>query len=57
MKVSVHVLDTGTHIRIHQPGASERGIRVVLGRVAGSGLTDPAYDLNHERHQRERADC
>jgi hypothetical protein len=46
MKVRLHVLDTGTRVRIRQPGAGERGIWVIRGRVAGSGLTDPAYDLN-----------
>jgi hypothetical protein len=49
MKVRLHVLDTGTRVRIRQPRSGERGIWVVRGRVAGSGLTDPAYDLNHER--------
>ena len=54
MKVRLHVLDTGTRVRIRQPRAGERGIWVVRGRVAGSGLTDPAYDLDHERTGRQR---
>jgi hypothetical protein len=49
MKVRLHILDTGTRVRIRQPRASERGIWVVRGRVVGSGLDDPAYDLDHER--------
>ena len=49
MKVRLHVLDTGTRVRIRQPRPGERGIWIVRGRVAGSGLNDPAYDLNHER--------
>jgi hypothetical protein len=54
MKVRLHVLEDGTRVRIRQPGAGERGIWVVRGRVAGSGLTDPAYDLDHERTGRPR---
>jgi hypothetical protein len=54
MKVRLHVLDTGTRVRIRQPRAGERGIWLVRGRVVGSGLTDPAYDLNHERTGRVR---
>jgi hypothetical protein len=54
MKVHLRVLDSGTRVRIRQPGAGERGIWVVRGRVAGSGLNDPAYDLNHERTGRPR---
>jgi hypothetical protein len=49
MKISLHDLDTGTRVRIRQPRAGEHGSWIVRGRVAGSGLTDPAYDLNHER--------
>jgi hypothetical protein len=52
MNVRLHVLDTGTRVRIRQPRAGERGIWLVRGRVVGSGLTDPAYDLNHERTDR-----
>jgi hypothetical protein len=54
MKVHLRVLDSGTRVRIRQPGAGERGIWVVRGRVVGSGLNDPAYDLNHERTGRPR---
>jgi hypothetical protein len=49
MKVRLRVLENGPRVRIRQPRAGERGIWVVRGRVAGSGLTDPAYDLHHER--------
>jgi hypothetical protein len=54
MKVRLHVLDTGTRVRIRQPRAGERGSWIVRGRVAGSGLNDPAYDLNHKRTSRPR---
>jgi hypothetical protein len=54
MKVRLRVLDNGTRVRIRQPGAGERGIWVVRGRVASSGLDDPAYDLDHERTGRPR---
>ena len=54
MQVRLHVLDTGTRVRIRQPGADEHGIWTVRGRVVGSGLNDPAYDLNHERTGRPR---
>jgi hypothetical protein len=54
MKVRLHVLDPGTRVRIRQPRPGERGIWLVRGRVVGSGLTDPAYDLNHERTGRPR---
>jgi hypothetical protein len=54
MKIRLHVLDTGTRVHIRQPRAGERGIWLVRGRVAGSGLCDPAYDLNHERTGRPR---
>jgi hypothetical protein len=54
MKVRLHVLDTGTRVRIRQPRPGERGIWIVRRRVVGSGLTDPAYDLNHERTGRPR---
>jgi hypothetical protein len=55
MKVRLHVLDTSTRVRIRQPRSGERGIWVIRGRVAGSGLDDPAYDLDHERTGRPRA--
>jgi hypothetical protein len=54
MKVRLRVLDSGTRVHIRQPGPGERGIWVVRGRVAGSGLTDSAYDLDHERTGRPR---
>jgi hypothetical protein len=54
MKVRLRVLEDGTRFRIRQPRAGERGIWVVRGRVADSGLTDPAYDLDHERTGRPR---
>ena len=54
MKIRLHILDAGTRVRIRQPRAGERGIWLVHGRVVGSGLNDPAYDLNHERTGRPR---
>jgi hypothetical protein len=54
MKVRLRVLDNGTRVRIRQARADERGIWVVRDRVAGSGLTDPAYDLDHSRTGRPR---
>jgi hypothetical protein len=54
VKVQLRVLDHGTRVHIRQPGPGERGIWVVRGRVAGSGLSDPAYDLDHERTGRPR---
>ena len=54
MKVHLRVLDHGTRVRIRQLRAGERGIWIVRGRVVGSGLNDPAYDLNHERTGRSR---
>ena len=54
MKIHLRVLDNGTRVRIRQPRSGECGIWVVHGRVAGSGLTDPAYDLDHERTGRPR---
>jgi hypothetical protein len=54
MKVRLHVLETGTRVRICQPRSGERGIWLVRGRVVGSGLNDPAYDLDHEHTGRPR---
>jgi hypothetical protein len=54
MKVPLRVLATGTRVRIRQPGPGERGVWIVAGRVTGSGLDDPAYDLRHEGTGRSR---
>jgi hypothetical protein len=54
MKVRLRVLDNGTRVRIRQPGVGEHGIWIVRGRVGGSGLTDPAYDLDDEHTGRPR---
>ena len=54
MKIRLRVLADGTRVRIRQPGPGERGVWIVAGRVIGSGLGDPAYDLNHERTGRPR---
>jgi hypothetical protein len=54
MKVRLRILDNGTRVRIRQPGPGERGIWIIGGRVTGSGLQDPAYDLGHERTGRPR---
>jgi hypothetical protein len=54
MQVCLRVLDKGTRVRIRQPGVGERGIWLVRGRVAGSGLDDPAYELRQARTGRSR---
>jgi hypothetical protein len=54
MKVRLRVLADGTGVRIRQPGPGERGTWIVTGRVTGSGLDDPAYDLRQERTGRPR---
>jgi hypothetical protein len=54
MKVRLRVLADGTRVRIRQPGRGERGVWIVRGRVTGSGLDDPAYDLRQERTGRPR---
>jgi hypothetical protein len=54
MRVRLRVLVPGTRVRIRRPGPGERGLWVVGGRVVGSGLDDPAYDLRHQRSGRPR---
>jgi hypothetical protein len=54
MRVHLRVLANGTRVRIRHPGPGERGLWLVCGRVAGSGLDDPAYDLRHVRSGRTR---
>jgi hypothetical protein len=54
MKVRLRVLADDTRVRIRQPGPGECGIWIVAGRVTGSGLDDPAYDLRQERTGRRR---
>jgi hypothetical protein len=54
MRVRLRVLTHGTHVRIRRPGPGERGLWLVAGRVAGSGLDDPAYELRHQRTDRSR---
>jgi len=47
MRVQIRVLDSGTRVRVRHPRRCERGEWRVTGRVLGSGLTDPAYDVQH----------
>jgi hypothetical protein len=54
MRVRLRVLTNGTRVRIRQPGLGERGLWLVGGRVVGSGLDDPAYNLSHVRSGRAR---
>ncbi len=54
MRVRLRVLTSGTRVRIRHPGCGERGTWLVDGRVIGSGLDDPAYDLRHARSGRAR---
>ena len=54
MRVRLRVLLPGTRVRIRRPGSGERGLWVVGGRVVGSGIDDPAYDLRHQRSGRPR---
>lgn len=54
MRVRLRVLVPGTRVRIRRPGPGERGTWLVGGRVTGSGLDDPAYDLRHQRNGRSR---
>jgi len=48
MRVRLRVLTPGTPVRIRRPGRGERGLWLVGGRVVGSDLDDPAYDLHHQ---------
>ena len=54
MRVRLRVLTHGTSVRIRRPGPGERGLWLVGGRVVGSGLDDPAYELRLERSGRTR---
>jgi hypothetical protein len=54
MRVRLRILTTGTRVRIRQPGRGERGTWTITGRITGSGATDPAYDLRHQRSGRTR---
>jgi hypothetical protein len=54
MRVRISILLPGTGIRIRRPGPSERGLWTVAGLVAGSGHSDPAYELRHQRSGRSR---
>jgi hypothetical protein len=54
MRVRLRVLTPGTRVRIRRPGPGERGLWLVGGRLVGSGLDDPAYDLRHQRSGRAR---
>jgi hypothetical protein len=54
MRVRLRVLTRGTQVRIRRPGPGERGRWLVAGRVVGSGLDDPAYELRHQRNGRSR---
>jgi hypothetical protein len=50
MRVRPRVLTPG----IRRPGHGERGLWLVGGRVVGSGLDDPAYDVRHQPSGRAR---
>ena len=54
MRLHVRVLAAGTRVRVRHPGTGERGTWRIVGRVVGSGLDDPAYDVRHERTGRPR---
>jgi hypothetical protein len=54
MKVRLRVLKDGTRVRIRRPGTGERGVWIIGGRVTGSGLDDPAYELRHQHSGRPR---
>jgi hypothetical protein len=54
MRVRLRILTHGTPVRIRRPGPGERGRWLVAGRVVGSGLDDPAYELRHQRSGRQR---
>jgi hypothetical protein len=54
MKVRLHVLETGTRVRIRQPRPGERGIWIVRARVTGSGLDDPGLRPAQEGTGRSR---
>jgi hypothetical protein len=54
MRVRLRILTPGTPVRIRRPGRGERGLWLVGGRVVGSGLDDPAYDLRHQCSGRVR---
>jgi hypothetical protein len=54
MRVRLRVLENGTRVRIRRPGPGERGTWIVGGRVTGSGVDDPAYELRHGRSGRPR---
>lgn len=54
MIIHLSVLEPGTRIKLRNPGTGERGVWRVTGRVIGSGLDDPAYDIIHERKGRMR---
>jgi hypothetical protein len=54
VRARVQEVTPGTVVRVRHPGPGERGRWRVLGRVANSGLVDPAYDVEHQRHGRRR---
>jgi hypothetical protein len=54
MRVRLHILTPGTRVRIRRPGPGERGLWVAGDRLVGSGLHDPAYELQHQPSGRTR---
>lgn len=54
MTVDMPELEKGTKVRIKSPGQGESGLWVIVGRVANSGIDDPAYDVVSEKHGRRR---
>ena len=54
MKVEVTMLDKNTKVQVKSPRPGERGVWIIQGWVASSGITDPAYDVTHEKTGRRR---
>lgn len=54
MLVQIRELESGTRIKLRHPRTGESGVWLIVGRIKGSGLEDPAYDIQHERRGRVR---
>jgi hypothetical protein len=54
VRLTLQEVTKGTRVRVRTPGALETGIWVIQGRVANSGVDDPAYDVTHTRSGRRR---
>jgi hypothetical protein len=42
-------IQTGSQVTVRRPGAGERGVWRVTGRVARTSPDDPAYDVTHTK--------